>query len=118
MIVDKTTADEMSGLAPFSQVVVRLIRAIPEGSVTTYGDIATAAGSPRAARQVVRLLHTLSSKYGLPWHRVINKAGKIALSDTQAFELQKQKLIEEGIEVTEAGRVDLGQYRWLPYLGD
>ncbi|WP_439135838.1 MGMT family protein [Pseudomaricurvus sp.] len=108
--------DELSELAPFSQAVVRLIRAIPEGTVSTYGDIATAAGSPRAARQVVRLLHTLSAKYQLPWHRVINKAGKIALTDEPAFELQKQKLMAEGVEVTEAGRVDLGQYRWLPFL--
>ncbi|WP_369413129.1 MGMT family protein [Pseudomaricurvus albidus] len=116
--MDTSAAEELPGLAPFSQAVVRLIRAIPEGSVATYGDIATAAGSPRAARQVVRLLHTLSSKYRLPWHRVINKAGKIALTDPQAFELQKQKLIKEGVEVTEAGCVDLGQYRWLPYQGE
>lgn len=113
-----TKTDELAGLAPFSQAVVRLIRAIPEGSVATYGDIATAAGSPRAARQVVRLLHALSTKYTLPWHRVINKAGKIVLTDDQAFELQKQKLIAEGVEVTEAGRVALDQYRWLPYVGD
>lgn len=101
-------------LAPFSQAVVSLIAMIPPGAVATYGDIAAAAGSPRAARQVVRLLHSLSAKYDLPWHRVINKAGKIALTDPVAAELQGQRLRDEGVEVSQAGRVNLGRYRWLP----
>ncbi|NHO67560.1 MGMT family protein [Aestuariicella hydrocarbonica] len=105
-------------MAPFSQAVVRLIRAIPVGAVSTYGDIATAAGSPRAARQVVRLLHALSAKHQLPWHRVINKSGQIALTNAAAFEVQKQKLLAEGVEVTDAGRVDLGHYRWMPPVGE
>ena len=45
----------------------------------TYGQIATLAGSPRGARQVVRVLHTLSEKYKLPWHRVINSKGEISI---------------------------------------
>lgn len=105
---------DLSQLTPFSQAVVRVVRVIPPGRVATYGDIAAAAGSPRAARQVVRLLHSLSAKYRLPWHRVINKAGEIALTDPQAFERQLQLLHAEGVAVTAAGRVDLDRYRWLP----
>lgn len=112
----KTPEEELAHLAPFSQAVVRLIRAIPAGSVATYGDIASAAGSPRAARQVVRLLHSASERYQLPWHRVVNKAGQIALTDADAFERQKQRLREEGVEMTEAGRIELNRYRWLPWL--
>ena len=110
--------DELAGLAPVSRAVVRLIRAIPAGSVATYGDIASAAGSPRAARQVVRLLHSLSDKYQLPWHRVVNKAGQIALADDSGFQRQLQCLRDEGVEVTEAGHIDLGRYRWLPYVDE
>lgn len=109
--------DQLTLLAPFSQAVVRLVHAIPRGSVATYGDLASAAGSPRAARQVVRLLHSLSAKYQLPWHRVINKAGQIALTDAGTFERQLQLLREEGVEVTEAGRLDLDRYRWPPCAG-
>ena len=47
----------------------------------TYGQVAAAAGSPRGARQVVRVLHSMSEKYGLPWHRIINVQGEISLTD-------------------------------------
>ena len=36
----------------FPQRVWQIVAAIPEGYVTTYGDVAKLAGSPRAARQV------------------------------------------------------------------
>src|SRR5690554_4425340 len=64
-------------LTPFSRTLVQLIGAIPAGAVTTYGDLATAAGRPRAARQVARLLHSVSDRYQLPWHRVVNRTGCI-----------------------------------------
>lgn len=34
----------------FPQRVWQIVAAIPEGYVTTYGDVAKLAGSPRAAR--------------------------------------------------------------------
>jgi methylated-DNA-protein-cysteine methyltransferase-like protein len=114
-VADKLIDGELATLMPFSQAVVRLIRAIPAGSVATYGDIAAAAGSPRGARQVARLLHSASDKYQLPWHRVLNQTGQIALTDTQAFARQQQLLRDEGVEMTDAGRVDLPRYRWLPW---
>ena len=46
-------------MTPFTENVVTIIRSIPEGKVMTYGQIARLAGSPRAARQVVRNTHTL-----------------------------------------------------------
>ncbi len=106
--------DDLETLSPFSQAVVHLIRSIPVGCVATYGDIAAAAGSPRAARQVVRLLHSASDKYQLPWHRLINRAGQIALTEPAAFERQRHCLEAEGVEVNDSGRIDLGRYRWIP----
>ncbi|MFC0471513.1 MGMT family protein [Halalkalibacter kiskunsagensis] len=53
--------------------VLDIIKHIPVGKVMTYGQIAKFAGSPRAARQVVRILHSMIRKYNLPWHRVVNK---------------------------------------------
>ena len=42
--------------SPFTHQVVELIRAIPEGRVSSYGRIAALAGEKRGARQVVRVL--------------------------------------------------------------
>ncbi|NMO79844.1 MGMT family protein [Niallia alba] len=66
-------------MRPFTKKVVEIIADIPEGKVMTYGQIAAIAGSPRGARQVVRILHTLSEKYQLPWQRVLNSKGCIGL---------------------------------------
>lgn len=108
---------EASALKPFTLRVLRLIQAIPAGQVATYGDIAAAAGSPRAARQVVRVLHSMSSKYDLPWHRVVNKQGKIALSDSASFQRQLLLLLDEGVAVEESGQIaGFDACRWLPLL--
>ena len=108
------TSESLDHLAPFSRKLVQLIRQIPPGCVATYGDLAAAAGSPRAARQVVRLLHSSSQTYQLPWQRVINKAGRIGFSDPDNLQRQRCLLEREGVEVTGDGQVDLARYRWLP----
>ena len=96
----------------FTQRVIELIHAIPEGRVATYGGIATSAGNPGAARQVVRILHTCSKKNKLPWHRVVNREGRIALKPFQGYEEQKYLLELEGIEFTSTDRIDLERYLW------
>ena len=98
--------------ADFSDSVIQKIKAIPRGHVATYGQIAALAGSPRAARQVVRLLHSSSRKHGLPWHRVINRLGAIALAPGQGYEVQKAMLEDEGVAFDEKGRIDLSRYGW------
>lgn len=80
----------------------------------TYGQIAALAGSPRGARQVVRILHSMSSKYQLPWHRVINSLGEISIKDDELSALQKAFLEGEGIEVKEDNRIDLETYQFHP----
>jgi len=100
--------------APFTQRVIDIIKAIPHGKVSTYGAIAALAGSRRAARQVVRVLHTCSRKEGLPWHRVINKQGKIALDEFQGYDRQKDLLKREGIMLDEQNCVDLERHLWRP----
>lgn len=101
-------------MTPFTEQVVEIIRAIPAGKVMTYGQIAGLAGSPRAARQVVRVLHSMSRKYRLPWHRVVNAKGQIALQDDESFQEQLLSLEAEGVEVGLHGLIDLEKYQWLP----
>ena len=80
----------------------------------TYGQIAKLAGSPRGARQVVRILHSMSHTYKLPWHRVINAKGEVAIKDDEGHFVQVASLKSEGIQLDENGRIDVEKYRWDP----
>ncbi|CAM4368786.1 methylated-DNA-protein-cysteine methyltransferase-like protein [Paenibacillus endophyticus] len=99
-------------MKPFTQKVILIIQSIPKGAVMTYGQVAEQAGSRRGARQVVRILHSLSGIHKLPWHRVINAKGEIAITDEEARYSQIRFLEEEGIEVSAEGRIDLEKYRF------
>ncbi|MGJ7910868.1 MGMT family protein [Neobacillus sp. LXY-1] len=101
-------------MTPFTEAVVKIIKNIPEGKVMTYGQIAEHAGSPRAARQVVRILHSMSKKHRLPWHRVINGKGQIALRDDESYHEQVFSLEAEGVQIGLNGSIDLKQYQWHP----
>lgn len=98
----------------FTTNAKQLIKMIPTGKVCTYGIIAAAAGSPRAARQVAWILHSSSQKEDLPWHRVINIKGKISLKPYQGGELQKQLLEMEGIVFDLNEKIALDLYLWIP----
>ena len=80
----------------------------------TYGQIARLAGSPRGARQVVRILHSMSHLHRLPWHRVINAKGEIAIVDDESRFKQQQYLLDEGVITDEKGLIDLEKYRYSP----
>ncbi len=76
--------------------------------------IAALAGNQRAARQVARILHSCSEKEGLPWHRVVNREGRISLKPFQGYELQKQLLEQEGITFDKTERINLESFLWIP----
>lgn len=101
-------------MTPFTENVIKMIKQIPEGKVMTYGQIARLAGSPRAARQVVRILHSMSKKYELPWHRVVNAEGKIVIKDEVSYYEQILKLEAEGVALGSFNEIDLKTYQWLP----
>ncbi|MFK2826216.1 MGMT family protein [Bacillus sp. B190/17] len=98
-------------MKPFTAEVIRILKEIPEGYVVTYGQVARMAGSPRAARQVVRILHSMSRKYDLPWHRVVNAKGEIAVPDNDSRKLQRKLLEDEGVLFTEDGSIDLKPFK-------
>ncbi|MDZ5472623.1 MGMT family protein [Bacillus sp. 31A1R] len=99
---------------PFTERVVTIIKSIPPGHVMTYGQIAKLAGSPRGARQVVRILHSMSEKYNLPWHRVINSKGEIGFKDEASMFEQITALENEGIEFKLGNRIHLVKYIFDP----
>ena len=88
--------------------IVEVLRSIPAGTVVSYGEVAEAAGVPRGARLVVRVLSSMSGKHGLPWHRVVRADRRIALPRGGGFELQKARLEAEGLRVAENGAVLTG----------
>ena len=96
----------------FTEKVIEIIQNIPAGKVTTYGCIAFLAGSPRAARQVSWILHSLSKKYDLPWHRVVNTKGKISLKPGMGYKQQLDLLLIEDIKFNKNGKIDLKKYGW------
>lgn len=98
-------------LDEFTKRVTFIISRIPEGKVLTYGRVAALAGKPYGARQVSWILHSLSKKHNLPWHRVINSQGKISLRG-QGFDLQKELLVLEGIKFSQNGKIELQKYLW------
>lgn len=95
--------------------VETLIGSIPSGRVMTYGQVAALCGSPKAARIVGGIAH-----YGnpdLPWHRLVNKQGRLASGYHGGRIAQKQHLEAEGIEVVgKAGdyKVDVDSLIWWP----
>jgi methylated-DNA-protein-cysteine methyltransferase-like protein len=94
----------------FTRTVIQLIQSIPFGTVASYGSIAAAAGSPGATRQVVRILHSCTESYDLPWHRVVSKDGRILLAHGGQFEEQAALLRAEGIAVSPEGTVDRNHF--------
>ena len=97
----------------FKERVIKIVKNIPYGCVTTYGTVALLAGVPRGARLVGGVLHFNSDKYNLPWHRVINRQGYISIKSlNHPKQLQKALLEQEGIEVSRDFMVDLKKYGW------
>jgi methylated-DNA-protein-cysteine methyltransferase related protein len=46
----------------------------------------------------------------VPWHRVVNARGEIALRPTSGYHEQRARLKAEGVRFNRAGRIDLEKY--------
>ena len=109
------SSDEESGGGIF-ETILEVVRTIPCGYVATYGQIAEKVGTPNA-RLVGYALSGVNSRYDdVPWHRVINRLGKISVRPSGGMYLQKELLISEGIRFDSEGRVDLEKYGWCVRL--
>ena len=94
--------------------IYAVVQRIPRGRVATYGQVAALAGLGGHARQVGYALHRAPDGHALPWHRVINAAGRVSQRAEPGSDLLQRDLLErEGLEFEE-DRVDLERYRWRP----
>ena len=92
--------------------VYEVVRTVPAGFVTTYGDVATVLGSPRVARHVGYALAAQGAP-DVPWHRVINAQGAISFrGDEVRATLQRKRLAAEGVVFNAAGKVELALVRY------
>jgi methylated-DNA-protein-cysteine methyltransferase-like protein len=101
---------------PKHKKIWAVVKGIPYGSVSTYGDIARFAGYPRCARLVGAALRAVPQGLELPWHRVINAQGRISFPKGGEKAQTQQRLLEEEGVVFLSGVVNLKHYAWLGNL--
>ena len=89
--------------------VYDIVRQVPRGRVTTYGDVAQLVGQGCDARLVGYAMANCPDD--VPWQRVINAQGKISLQG-EAAQKQRLRLAAEGIVFDARGKIDLKRFRW------
>ena len=92
--------------------IYALVRQIPPGRVTTYGQLGAMCGisDPRVVGEA------MNASQGIPWQRVINSRGDISIKGVTG-DRQRLLLEQEGVVFEAHGRVDLAEYAWIPDPG-
>lgn len=94
----------------FTSRVRSVVRRIPHGRVATYGDVAAAAGRPRAYRAVGNIMRETRDS-SIPCHRVIAAGGKLGGYGRDLF-AKRALLLAEGVLVA-GGRIKaFAEKRW------
>lgn len=87
------------------QAIWNVVARIGRGQVSTYGDVARAAGLPGRARLAGKALSLMPEDMNLPWHRVMGAGGRIVFpKSSRHFREQSRLLRSEGVAVKD-GRV-------------
>jgi methylated-DNA-protein-cysteine methyltransferase-like protein len=101
--------------AGFSLRVYDVVRRIPRGRILSYGAVAALLGSPRAARGVGTALAALPDDTDVPWWRVVNRNGRISISNLHhGATLQRALLEGEGVVFDGSGQADFRRFGWSP----
>jgi methylated-DNA-[protein]-cysteine S-methyltransferase len=99
----------------FRSKVLAAVRRIPPGRVATYGDVAAAAGRPRAARAVGNIMRECRS-VAVPCHRVIAAGGRLGGFGGN-LQLKRELLRAEGVPVTGSRVKEFKVRRWSGNVG-
>jgi methylated-DNA-protein-cysteine methyltransferase-like protein len=83
---------------------------IPPGRVATYGQIAAIEGRC-TPRMVGYAMAAVPAGSGVPWHRVINSAGRTSLAG-EGGEAQRALLEREGVRFPRGGIVHIAAHLW------
>lgn len=98
----------------FRARVLRVVAGIPPGRVVTYGDVATAAGRPRAARAVGNIMGSCSDSR-IPCHRVVASGGQLGGYGGNVS-LKRALLRAEGVLVVGTRIRQFADVRWTARL--
>lgn len=106
----------------YNAVVWEIVKQIPVGKVSTYGQIASMLPPPEGiippqyeklgSRWVGSAMRATPSGEGIPWQRVINSQGKISLPEGSEAALRQQTLLEDEGVIFVKGRVDFEVVGW------
>ena len=94
----------------FTRRVHSVVRRVPVGRVTTYGEVARLAGRPGAARAVGTIMKRARAA-GLPYHRVI-AAGGLLGGYGGNIALKRALLVAEGLEVSRTRVRGFDRVKW------
>ena len=99
----------MADDARFTRRVLSAVRRIPPGRLSTYGDVAEAAGRPRAWRAVGNIMRTCGGD--VPAHRVVAAGGQ--LGGYGGNTAMKRALLQaEGVQFSGTRIRDFRERRW------
>jgi methylated-DNA-[protein]-cysteine S-methyltransferase len=90
--------------------IYELLKKIPIGKLTTYGDIAKHLGKPGQSRTIGKILNKNKNPINIPCHRVINSNGNLG-GYKFGKELKKILLKREGMEISKDKIVNFNKFR-------
>ena len=101
------------------QAIYAVIARIPRGRVATYGQVARLAGIPGRARLVGFAMAALPGGTRVPWHRVVNAAGRCSPRGDggPGHIVQRLRLERENVRFDRAETISLERFRWRPRPG-
>lgn len=93
--------------------IYEIVKQIPYGYVSTYGDVATMAGNPHWSQIVGYALHTNPDPKNIKCYKIVNRFGEVSKAFAFGGENEQIRLLKsEGIVVVD-GKVDLKKYMWI-----
>lgn len=88
--------------------VYDIVKEIPCGQITTYGQIAHLIGRPEYSRMVGNALKVVPRELNLPCHRVVNSKGRLV----PFWQEQRNLLLKEKITFKKNGCADIEKHMW------
>ncbi|MHB8636850.1 MAG: MGMT family protein [Fimbriimonadaceae bacterium] len=101
-------------MSPLVDELYRRVRAIPRGYCTNYGALGRALTQPVSGYVVGRWM--AAAPPDVPWHRVVAKDGALPTAKRDpVLALEQARLLrDEGVPLTEDGRVDMASCFFEP----
>ncbi len=94
------------------ELVYQLVKKVPRGRVTTYGELARRLRLRGGARAVGYAMAACPSGRGIPWHRVVGAGGRLIIREP--YQSKQRRLLElEGVRI-EGTRIDMRAYAMGP----